>query len=126
PGSYILNQAWDIHPNYDGKGNPAIYVAEYTTSITPIAGKTLRVLRSIDDGATFQVIHEEPFLGEGIRHWHFIIYDEFDNKLWLGSGDNPKHWKLYHITDGNIVRFVNGGTFDWKFVSVVPYKGVLY
>lgn len=126
-GSYILSQGWDVHPNYDGNGNTAIYVVEYNTdSSNSYTNKTLRTLRSIDDGQTFQIIDEQQFLGKGIRHWHFVIYDEFDNKLWLGSGDLAPHSKLFQITDGETVEYVNGGTYDWKFVSVVPYKGVLY
>lgn len=121
--SYVLAKGWCEHPNYDGNGNAAIYVGEYTAETV---ADGVRLLRSIDDGATFSVIDTQVHLGSGIRHWHFIVYDPWDNCLWLGSGDLPANDKLFKITDGITLTYVNGGTYDWKFVTVVPEKGCLY
>lgn len=124
--SYLLSQAICEYPNFDGNGNNALFICEYTSSTQFVDGKKMRVIRSVDDGVTWSIYYEEEHMGDGVRHWHFVQYDEWSKCVWLGSGDLPQHNKLYKITGDGAPELCGMGTYDWKFVSVVCDKNFLF
>jgi SAM-dependent methyltransferase len=62
-----------------------------------------RVHRSLDGGATWQIVFEMP--PSEIRHFHCIVADQFTpGTWWLASGDLPRECRIWRTQD-------HGGTW---------------
>ena len=95
-----------------------IFFAEYLLN----TGRehAVRLFRSMDNGASFQVVKEWP-VGD-IRHVHFVKWDGFEKCLWLGTGDygeRDKECRLYKSKDnGGTWEMVGSGSQDWRAIGV--------
>ena len=88
----------------------------------------IKLYRSMDNGASFQVVKEwRP--GE-IRHLHFVKWDSYEKCLWLGTGDygvGDKECRLYKSLDnGDTWQLIGQGSQDWRAIGVCFTKDALY
>ena len=95
-----------------------IFFAEYL--LNPNRDHVIRLYRSTDNGASFQVVKEWP---EGdIRHLHFVKWDYYANCLWLGTGDygeGGSENRLYKSKDnGDSWELIGQGGQDWRAIGV--------
>ena len=106
--------------------NGYIFFGEY--SLNPNREMEIRLYRSTDKGASFQIIKTfEP--GE-IRHIHFIEWDKYSNCIWLGTGDygeNNSECRLYQSFDyGESFNLVGSGSQLWRSIAVCPLRDYVY
>lgn len=96
----------------------AIFFAEYL--LNPGRDHAINLYRSTDNGMSFQIIKTwEP--GD-IRHLHFVKWDEYEQCLWLGTGDygeNNHENRLYKSVDnGESWELIGQGSQDWRAIGV--------
>jgi len=84
----IINGRNPMYNGFLNLDNQQLYIAEYgkPTNI----GK--RVFRSIDDGYTWQCVYQ--FDSEEIRHIHCLMWDPFEEKIWIGTGDSDEESRI--------------------------------
>lgn len=106
--------------------NGYIFFGEY--SLNPNRDIEINLYRSVDNGATFQVI--KLFKPGEIRHIHFIEWDPYDKCIWLGTGDyglNNEECRLYQSFDyGESFQLVGHGSQLWRSIAVCPTKDYVY
>lgn len=129
--TYILSSEGKVLNTFQGyQGNkPAhqgicvtpdgiIFFAEYL--LNPNRDHAVRLYRSIDNGISFQIVKEWP--AGDIRHLHFVKWDDYEQCLWLGTGDygeNNSENRLYKSTDnGETWSVVGQGSQDWRAIGV--------
>lgn len=82
--------------------------------------KEIRLYRSTDDGASFQVV--KTFPAGDIRHIHYIKWDEYEKCLWMGTGDygaDNAECRLYKSVDnGDTWELVGQGSQDWRAIGL--------
>lgn len=69
-----------------------IVIGEYNVNTSRVAGSTndaVRVYQSTDSGETWSELLVFNTSGNQIRHCHFVKYDEFTAKWYMGFGDLP-------------------------------------
>lgn len=102
-----------------------IFFAEYM--LNPQRDKRVDLYRSTDNGQTFQVV--KSFAAGDIRHLHFVKWDEYEQCLWLGTGDygeNNHECRLYRSGDnGDTWELIGQGSQDWRAIGVCFTKDYL-
>lgn len=127
----VINTFRDFQGNKPGHQgvcitpNGTIFFAEYI--LNPNRDKSVNLYRSTDNGATFKVI--KRFEPGDIRHLHFVKWDEYENCLWLGTGDygeGNRECRLYRSADnGETWECVGLGSQDWRAIGVCFTKDYL-
>jgi hypothetical protein len=101
--------------------NHCVYFGEYQSS-RPYA---VKVMRLSNDGRQAEICYTFP-LGQ-IRHIHSIIWDAFRHRLWIATGDNNAEAGLYYTDDDfQTVSYFQGGSQQWRMVSLLPTRDALY
>lgn len=102
-----------------------IFFAEYL--LNPNRDHAIRLYRSTDNGASFHVVKEWP--AGDIRHLHFVKWDNYEQCLWLGTGDygeDNKENRLYRSNDNGITwELIGEGSQDWRAIGVCFTKDAL-
>ena len=95
-----------------------IFFAEYLLNTN--RDLAVNLYRSVDDGMSFQIVR--TWKPGDIRHLHFVKWDEYEQCLWLGTGDygeNNSENRLYKSTDnGDTWELVGQGSQDWRAIGV--------
>jgi hypothetical protein len=85
----------------------------------------VRVYASTDHGATWNVAYTFP-KGE-IRHVHNIVYDEWENCLWVLTGDNGAECRILRVScDFSSVEVVLSGSQQARAVALIPTADALF
>lgn len=89
-----------------------IYLGEY-----PLGDYTPRVLRSTDEGRTWETALELS----GVRHIHAVQSDPFGNDVWITTGDADAECHVGRLDDsgdGATFEPVGGGSQTWRAVEL--------
>ena len=85
----------------------------------------VHIYASEDRGMTWDVAYTFP--KGAIRHVHNIVYDEWDNCLWILTGDNGAECRILRASrDLRHVEIVLSGNQQARAVAAVPTKDGLY
>ncbi len=85
----------------------------------------VHVYGSRDDGASWEIAH--TFERGAIRHVHNVVYDRWENCLWLLTGDYGEECRMLRAsTDFGRVDTVLSGNQQARAVAAVPSKDGLY
>lgn len=103
----------------------AIFFAEYLLNTN--RDHAINLYRSTDSGMSFHIVKTwEP--GD-IRHLHFVKWDEYEQCLWLGTGDygeNNHENRLYKSMDnGDSWELIGQGSQDWRAIGICFTKDSL-
>ena len=100
----------------------AIYWGEYFDNASR---DEVHVYSSIDGGATWNVAY--TFLKGAIRHVHNIVFDPWENCLWVLTGDYGDECRILRATcDFTKVETVLQGNQQARAVALVPMRDALY
>lgn len=95
-----------------------VFFGEYI--LNPKRDMKVNLYRSIDNGASFQIV--KTFAPGDIRHIHFIKWDEYEQCLWMGTGDygeNNHECRLYRSDDGgDSWKLIGQGSQDWRAIGL--------
>lgn len=119
---YVFNEeknSWDEsktrlncrNPMYNAVLNVegCLYVGEYGNP----NGIGKRILMSQDDGFTWRCVHQ--FNPNEIRHIHALLWDEYEKKIWVFTGDfNPEPQVFKADIAFEKIERVGGGTQEWR------------
>lgn len=85
----------------------------------------VHIYASTDRGATWNVAYTFP---EGaVRHVHNIVYDEWENCLWVSTGDNGPECRILRAScDFTSVDVIFSGNQQTRAVALVPTANGLY
>ena len=85
----------------------------------------VHIYASTDHGITWNVAYTFP---KGtIRHVHNIVYDEWENCLWVLTGDNGPECRILKASfDFRTVEIVMSGNQQARAVALVPTRDGLY
>jgi BNR/Asp-box repeat. len=136
--TYIVSPKGDIINVFSGyQGNKpghqgvcvtpdgTVFFAEYLLNTN--RDHKVNLYRSTDNGMNFQIV--KTWAEGDIRHLHFVKWDEYENCLWLGSGDygeNGHENRLYKSTDnGDTWELVGQYGQDWRAIGVCFTKDAL-
>jgi hypothetical protein len=99
-----------------------IYWGEYFDNA---ARDEVHIYASTDAGATWSVAHTFP--KGAIRHVHNIVYDSWENCLWILTGDYADECRILRATcDFTRVETILRGNQQARAVALVPMKDALY
>jgi hypothetical protein len=99
-----------------------IYWGEYFDNA---ARDEVHIYASTDDGLTWSVGHTFP--KGAIRHVHNIVYDPWENCLWILTGDYGDECRILRATcDLSKIEPVLQGNQQARAVALVPMKDALY
>jgi hypothetical protein len=105
----------------DKHGN--VYYGEYY--INPKRNEKINIYKSIDGGKSFQVVHTFP--AGTICHIHFVQYDPYTDRLWIGAGDRDAECFIAYSEDGgNTFHKIGEGDQRWRAVSLVFTERYVY
>lgn len=92
-----------------------IFFGEYGTNNER---NSVPVWRSIDDGISWDIVHEFP--AGSIRHIHGVYADPYSNSLWVPTGDFLGECYVFEIEDNNFQNIVchGDGGQRWRPVSM--------
>ena len=115
---YTFNGYRGNKPGHQGvctTPNGYIFFGEY--SLNPNRDHETCLYRSVDGGKTFQVVLT---LGKDeVRHIHFVKWDPYEERLWLGTGDKDFENLLMRSDDyGETWERVGGGSQNWRAIGV--------
>jgi hypothetical protein len=80
---------------------------------------------STDRGAHWEVAHSFP--KGAIRHVHNIVYDEWENCLWVLTGDNGSECRILRAScDFKTVEMILSGSQQARSAALVPTRDALY
>lgn len=86
-----------------------VYLGEY-----PLDQETVpKLLRSRDDGWTWDVVREFP----GVRHLHSVQSDPYTDELWITTGDRDDACRIGRLREGAF-EVVGGGSQRWRAVEL--------
>lgn len=103
----------------DNKGN--CYLAEYFLNNERDSPSDL--LKSTDDGQSWKVTRSF----QGIRHIHCVQYDQFGQKIWLGTGDrDDESHILFSENQGKTWTEIGGGNQKFRTVSLLFAEDYVY
>jgi hypothetical protein len=103
----------------DDNGN--VYLGEYF--INSKCRYPVRLLKSADDGQTWEVIR----FWHHIQHIHFVQYDPFSTRIWLGTGDRDKESFISFSEDaGKSWTEIGSGDQMFRAVSLLFTKDHVY
>jgi hypothetical protein len=92
-----------------------IYIGEYWRNKKR---KSVRILRSDDDGVTWNPVHSWPSKTTG--HVHFVQFDPIEKMIWVGTGDDDSECRIAYSRDGGeTFHLIGGGSQIWRAVSVM-------
>lgn len=104
----------------DKQGN--VYYGEYFLNSRR---ESVRLYKSTDGGKTFQAVYTFP--PRSIRHIHFVQYDFYEDKLWIGTGDRDSECFIAYSKDGgHTFHKIGHGNQCWRAVSVIFTEKCLY
>jgi hypothetical protein len=107
-----------ITPTPAGK----IYWGEYFDNRDRVE---VHIYASEDRGHTWHVAHTFP--ARSIRHVHNIVYDRWDNCLWILTGDEGSECKLLRAScDLREIETVLSGNQQTRAVAAIPTPDCLY
>lgn len=99
------NPMYDAILNVEG----TLYIGEYGNP----NGIGKRILMSKNDGVTWTCVHQ--FTPDEIRHIHALLWDKYEEKIWLFTGDfNPEPQVFKADKDFKSFERVGGGTQHWR------------
>ncbi len=85
----------------------------------------VHIYGSQDRGESWHVVHTFP--KGSIRHVHNIVYDRWENCLWVLTGDYEQECKVVRAScDWKDVEVVLSGNQQARAVSMVPTKDAMY
>jgi hypothetical protein len=85
----------------------------------------VHVFGSTDQGATWNIAHTFP--KGAVRHVHNIVYDSWENCVWVLTGDNGNECQILRVScDFKNVDVVLSGNQQARAVSLVPAADGLY
>jgi hypothetical protein len=85
----------------------------------------VHIYASNDRGAHWEVAHTFP--KGAIRHVHNIVYDEFENCLWILTGDNGSECRILRVScDFKTVDVILSGNQQARSAALVPTRVALY
>jgi hypothetical protein len=85
----------------------------------------VHVYASSDQGATWNVAY--TFAKGAVRHVHNIVYDEWENCLWILTGDNGAECRILRAAcDFSTVDVALSGNQQARAVALVPSPEALY
>lgn len=85
----------------------------------------VHIYASTDHGATWNVAH--TFARGSIRHVHNIVYDEWENCLWILTGDNGDECRILRTScDLRTVDTILSGHQQARAVALIPMPDALY
>jgi hypothetical protein len=85
----------------------------------------VHIYNSTDRGATWNVVYTFP--QGAIRHVHNIVYDAWQDCLWVLTGDNGAECRIVRAScDFKNVEAVLGGNQQARAVALIPRKDELY
>jgi hypothetical protein len=85
----------------------------------------VRVYASADRGATWDVIYKFP--QGAIRHVHNVVYDEWENCLWVLTGDDGSECRILRAScDFRHVDLVLSGNQQGRAAALIPAADGLY
>jgi hypothetical protein len=85
----------------------------------------VHIYASTDLGAHWEVAHTFP--KGAIRHVHNIVYDEWENCLWVLTGDNGSECRILRAScDFKTVDVVLSGNQQARSAALVPTRDALY
>lgn len=106
----------------DKDDNDVVLMVEYSTAdrnSVPVQ----HVVRGKNDGKTWEVVQQfnrsSQYSGDTtyIRHLHTACFDPYEQKFWIGAGDNDPESKVFRTIDGTILELIGGGDQMWRSVS---------
>jgi hypothetical protein len=87
--------------------------------------RQVHIYGSCDRGESWQIAH--TFAPGEIRHVHNIVYDRFENCLWILTGDEGRECRILRATcDLRQIDVVLCGTQQARAVALVPTPDALY
>lgn len=97
-----------------------VYASDY--------GKTIsspKAYRSLDDGATWEVIYDS---GGEVRHIHFAKEDPYTGHVYIACGDVDAEPRLLRskIGDGTDLETIGSGTQEWRLTDVEFDENYVY
>ncbi len=102
--------------------NGTIFWGEYFDNA---ARDEVHIYASTDGGATWSVAHTFP--KRAIRHVHNIVFDPWENCLWILTGDYGDECRILRANcDFTQVEAVLQGNQQARAVALVPMKDALY
>ena len=102
--------------------NGAIYWGEYFDNPNR---DEVHIYGSHDEGKTWSIAYTFP--QSTIRHVHNIVYDQWDNCLWVLTGDNGSECRILRATcDFQTVEVALAGNQQARAVALVPTRDALY
>jgi hypothetical protein len=85
----------------------------------------VHVYGSADGGRSWEVVH--TFRAGSVRHVHSIVYDRFEDCLWLLTGDTSEESRVMRASpDWSDVRTVLSGSQQARVLRLVPTAQALY
>lgn len=85
----------------------------------------VHIYTSTDHGASWNIAYTFP--RGAIRHVHNIVYDEWENCLWVLTGDNGTECRILKAScDFHNVEVVMSGNQQTRAVALVPTREALY
>ncbi len=118
--SYDNGHSWRISPAPTSENLNDIDAFFFNSVVTlVIAGDNGTLLRSTDDGASWQNI--APFT---TGHLHSIAFDNYTQRLWVGSNQN----ELFFSDDGGVTwQLFNAETTGLDFIDLqTDYDGLVF
>lgn len=99
----------------DGLGN--VYYGEY--GVSRLADS--RILRSTDDGKTWDIYYSFPKGGTpgGVRHIHTVQFDEYSKNVWCATGDGNDECHIGYFQLGGNFHSIGTGAQMWRVCSLV-------
>ncbi|MDL5360617.1 glycosyl hydrolase [Halalkalicoccus sp. NIPERK01] len=86
-----------------------VYLGEYPLD----HGTVPKLLRSRDDGWTWEIVGEFP----GVRHLHSVRSDPYTDDLWITTGDRDEACRIGRFREG-VFEVVGGGSQRWRAVEL--------
>ncbi len=91
-------------------GQSGVYYGEYWTNSER---EEVRVWGSFDDGETWETIH--TFREGSIRHVHVLVYDPYEDLIWIGTGDRNKECQIAYSEDKcSSFHAIGSGGQNWR------------
>ncbi len=85
----------------------------------------VHIYASIDHGRTWEISYTFP--QGAIRHVHNIVFDKWQNSLWLLTGDNGDECRILRAScDFRDVEVVLSANQQARAVALIPTEGGLY
>jgi hypothetical protein len=85
----------------------------------------VHIYASTDSGARWEVAHTFP--KGAIRHVHNIVYDEWEDCLWILTGDNSSESRILRAScDFKTVDVILSGNQQARSAALVPTPDALY